>query len=176
MTVKIHQLIKWSIVHILNEAEPSYRTRSRSEDNWCRCRIEDDRRKVCGLESSNGDFPMHEVGKDIKIEKLLLWWLWYSSVRIDSNILRPTFVPNLTAVTWKKSPGMQQSVDSLKCPLCAYSMRKNLHNQTRPRMYGGQCPFDEWKWSKTNYRREKVNVRWHPPACLLGPRKYPEAS
>ena len=49
------------------------------------------------------------------------------------NIFSPTFVPNLVTLAWKMRPGMPKESGSLNGPLCAYSVRQNLHNRTRPR-------------------------------------------
>ena len=49
------------------------------------------------------------------------------------NIFSPTFVPNLVNLAWKMSPGMPEETGSLNGPLCAYLMRQNLHDRTRPR-------------------------------------------
>ena len=49
------------------------------------------------------------------------------------NMCSPTFVPNLVTLAWKMSSGMPKEAGSLNGPLCAYLMRQNLHDRTRPR-------------------------------------------
>ena len=61
------------------------------------------------------------------------WWLWKNPEPILINMFSPTFVPNLVTLAWKMSSGMPKEADSLNGPLCAYSMRQNLHDRTRPR-------------------------------------------
>ena len=73
------------------------------------------------------------------------------------NILSPTFVPNLVTLAWKMSPGMPKEADSLNGPLCTYSIRQNLHNRTRPRSSGNECPSHISKWSMKIYGCESAN-------------------
>ena len=44
-----------------------------------------------------------------------------------------TFASNLVTLAWKMNPGMPKLITLFNGPLCAYLMRQNLHNQTRPR-------------------------------------------
>ena len=55
------------------------------------------------------------------------------------------------------NPGMPKLITSFNGSLCAYLMRQNLHNRTRPRSYGSQCPCHISKWSVKIYGRESAN-------------------
>ena len=74
------------------------------------------------------------------------------------NIFSPTFVPNLVTLARKMSPWMPKEASSLNGPLCAYLIRQNLHNRTRPRSYLGLwMSLPHSKWSVKIYRRESAN-------------------
>ena len=50
------------------------------------------------------------------------------------NMFRPTYLPNLVTLAWKMSSGMSKEAGPLNVFfLCAYLIRQNLHDQTRPR-------------------------------------------
>ena len=55
------------------------------------------------------------------------------------------------------SPGMPKESGSLNGPLCAYLMKQNLYDRTRPRYQGHKCPCQVSKWSVKNYGRESAN-------------------
>ena len=74
-----------------------------------------------------------------------------------NNMIRPKLVPNLMALTWKMSPRMPKQPGSLNGPLCAYLIRQNLHNLTRPRSQGYEYPCHISKWSVKICWRESVN-------------------
>ena len=57
----------------------------------------------------------------------------------------------------KMSPGMPKEAGSLNGPLCAYLIRQNLHNRTRPRSWGYECPCHISKWSVKIYGPESIN-------------------
>ena len=63
------------------------------------------------------------------------------------SILSPTFVPHLVTLAWKMSLGMLKETGSLNGPLCAYFIRQNIHNRTRPRSLGYEYPCHISKWS-----------------------------
>ena len=127
--------------------------------------------KIYGRESANGDFPCAQLENAIM-------WLWKNPELILINMFSPTFVPNVVTLAWKMSSGMPKEAGSLNSPLCAYLMRQNLHDLTRPRSLGKKCPYQIWKWFVKNYGRESVNgacLPCRPPACPLGRRQYPGA-
>ena len=121
---------------------------------------------------------MCEVEKwDKKIAKFFLAIMKKLGTYID-NMFSPTFVPNLVTLAWKMSSGMPKEAGSLNGPLCAYLMKQNLHDRSRPRSWGNKCPCQVWKWSVKNNGRESVNgacLPCHPPARQLGRRQYPGA-
>ena len=123
--------------------------------------------------------------KDVRVLTMIFhvrccnWRVWKNPELILINMLRPTYMPNLVTLAWKMSSGMSKEVGSLNGPLCAYLLRQNLHDRTRPRSKGNKCPCQVWKWSVKNYGRESVNGSClpcrptaHPP---LGRRQYPRA-
>ena len=78
-------------------------------------------------------------------------WSWNTEV-ILNNLFSPTFVPNLVTLAYKMSPGMAKEADPLNGPLCAYLMRQNLHNRTRPRLWGNKCPCHIFKMIREKLR------------------------
>ena len=72
------------------------------------------------------------------------------------NIFSLTFVQNLVTLSWKMSPVMPKEAGSLNGPLCVYLIRQKLHNQTRTRSWGYECPCHISKWSVKIYGRESA--------------------
>ena len=52
---------------------------------------------------------------------------------------------------------MPKEAGSLNGPLCAYLIRQNLHNRTRPRSQGNECSCHISKWSVKIYGCESAN-------------------
>ena len=100
---------------------------------------------------------MCEIGKCAKIRQNLFGGLWQNPELILINMFRITYVKNFVTLAWKMSSGRSKEAGSLNGPLCAYLMRQNLHDRTRPRYEGNKCPCQVWKWSTKIYRRESVN-------------------
>ena len=73
------------------------------------------------------------------------------------NMFSPTFAPNLVTKARKMNPGKPKLITSLNGSIWAYLMRQNLHNGTRPRPEGNECPCHISKWSVKIYRRESAN-------------------
>ena len=97
--------------------------------------------------------------------------LWKNREFILINIFSPTFVPNLVTLAWKMSPGMPKEAGLLNGPFCAYLIRQNLHNRTRPRSQGYECPCHISKWSVKIYGRESTNGDF-PCAKLENAKKF----
>ena len=118
-------------------------------------------------ESGNGDIPCANCKMRKIFAKIFFCWLWKNPDFVLINIFSPTFVPNLVTLAWKMGSGMPKEAGSLNGPLCAYLMRQNLHDGTRPRSYGNKCPCQVWKWYVKDYGRESVNgacLPCRPPA------------
>ena len=107
--------------------------------------------KIYGRESANCDFPC------AKLQNTIAKNLKFLIMKKTEIILNNIFVPNLVTLAWKISPGMPKEAGSLNGPLCAYLIRRNLHNRTRTRHLGYEYPCHISKWSVKIYGRESAN-------------------
>ena len=135
---------------MFNKAEPPQSNSSEILELWISLPHFKRSVKIYGRESDNGDFPCAKLENAKKFGDFSL----------------------------KMSSGMSKEAGSLYGPLCAYLMRQNLHDRTRPRSEGNKCPCQVWKWSVKNYERESVNwacLPCRPPFHPPGRWQYPGA-
>ena len=110
------------------------RTHPRSQGNKCPCQVWKWSVKNYWHESTNGDFPCAKMENAPKNSQKFFWVTMKNKNEIILiNIFRPTYMQNLVTIAWKMSSGMSKVASSLNGPLCAYLMRQNLHDRTRPR-------------------------------------------